>query len=228
MRKYGAYEVPGETTLQHMRPLTAVETQDTAPDADGVLRRGGQAVGVQIDGTAVVGFPTPSKRLEFFSSTMRDWKWADQTLPGYIRSHVHFSNIDPARNEFVLLPTFRLPTLIHTRSGNAKYLNEISHRNPVWIHPQDAERLGIHNGELMRVSTSIGYFVNRAWITEGMKPGVVACSHHLGRWTLHRAQGERWSAAVVEFVRKDGTLLMRQTEPLKPFASSDSDSGRVW
>jgi anaerobic selenocysteine-containing dehydrogenase len=159
---------------------------------------------------------------------MRDWKWADQALPGYIRSHVHFSNIDPARNEFVLLPTFRLPTLIHTRSGNAKYLNEISHRNPVWIHPHDAERLGLRNGELMRVSTSIGYFVNRAWITEGMKPGVVACSHHLGRWTLNRAQGERWSAAVVEFVRKDGTLLIRQTESLKPFTSSDRDSSRIW
>ena len=38
--------------------------------------------------------------------------------------------MDAARGEMVLLPTFRLPTLIHTRSGNAKYLNEISHRNP--------------------------------------------------------------------------------------------------
>jgi anaerobic selenocysteine-containing dehydrogenase len=228
MRKYGAYEVPGETTLQHTRPLTAAETLDTTQDDDGVLRRDAQAVGLQMDGAAVAGFPTPSRRLEFFSSTMRDWKWADQTLPGYIRSHVHFSNIDPAKNEFVLLPTFRLPTLIHTRSGNAKYLNEISHRNPVWIHPEDAERLGLHNGELMRVSTAIGYFVNRAWITEGMKPGVVACSHHLGRWTLHRGQGERWSAAVVEFTRKDGTLLMRQKEALKPFASSDRESGRIW
>ena len=34
----------------------------------------------------------------------------------------------------VLIPTFRLPTLIHTRSGNAKYLNEISNTHPVWIH----------------------------------------------------------------------------------------------
>jgi hypothetical protein len=33
---------------------------------------------------------------------------------------------------------------------------------------------------------------------------------------------------VVEFVRKDGTLLMRQKESLKPFASSDRDSSRIW
>ena len=38
----------------------------------------------------------------------------------------------------LLLPTFRLPTLIHTRSGNAKWLYEISHRNPLWLHPEDA------------------------------------------------------------------------------------------
>ena len=46
------------------------------------------------------------------------------------------SNIDAARGEMLLLPTFRLPTLIHTRCGNAKWLNEISHRNPLWIHPE--------------------------------------------------------------------------------------------
>ena len=32
-----------------------------------------------------------------------------------------------------LLPTFRLPTLIHTRSGNAKWLTELSHTNPIWV-----------------------------------------------------------------------------------------------
>ena len=34
----------------------------------------------------------------------------------------------------VLVPTFRLPTLIHTRSGNAKYLNEISNSHPLWLN----------------------------------------------------------------------------------------------
>jgi anaerobic selenocysteine-containing dehydrogenase len=229
MRKYGAYQVPGETTLQHTRELSGKEQDGATPDADGVLRAAsGQAVGVMVDGKAVAGFPTPSRRLEFYSTTLRDWKWPEFALPGYIRSHVHRSRLQPEKNEFVLVPTFRLPTLIHTRSGNAKWLNEISHRNPVWIHPQDAQRLGVRNGSLLRLSTDIGYFVNRAWVTEGMKPGVVACSHHLGRWTLFRDKGERWSAAQVELDRGDGTWMMRQKEGLKPFESSDPDSGRVW
>ena len=36
----------------------------------------------------------------------------------------------------------------------------------------------------MRVETEIGYFVAKAWITEGIRPGMVACSHHMGRWKL--------------------------------------------
>ncbi len=229
MRKYGAFLVPGEVYNLHERLLGLKEVEGATADADGVLRRSdGQPVGVVVEEKALAGFPTPSRRLEFFSSTMKQWKWPEQALPGYIRSHVHFSNLERGRSEFALVPTFRLPTLIHTRSGNAKWLNEISHRNPVWIHPEDAKRLGLRNNDLVRVTTAIGYFVNRAWITHGIKPGVVACSHHLGRWTLYPGQGERWSAARVELERHNGTLRLRQVEGLKPFESHDPDSRRIW
>ena len=40
--------------------------------------------------------------------------------------------------------------------------------------------MGLETGDLVRVTTEIGHFVNRAWVTEGIAPGVVACSHHLG------------------------------------------------
>ena len=63
----------------------------------------------------------------------------------------------------LLLPNFRLPTLIHTRSANAKWLYEISHKNPVWMHPQDAQRIDVGSGDLVRVETEIGYFVDKVW-----------------------------------------------------------------
>ena len=53
----------------------------------------------------------------------------------------------------LLLPNFRLPTLIHTRSANSKWLYEISHKNPIWMHPEDAVRIGVTTGELVRVTT---------------------------------------------------------------------------
>ena len=159
---------------------------------------------------------------------MVDWGWADQAMPGYIRSHIHPSALARSRGEMVLLPTFRLPTLIHTRSGNAKYLNEISHRNPLWVHTSDAERLGLETGDLVRVTTEIGYFVNRVWATESIAPGIVACSHHLGRWRLHTNEGSRWSTPRVRFLKVEGGTLLRQVEALGPFKSADPDSSRIW
>ena len=55
--------------------------------------------------------------------------------------------------EVPLIPTFRLPVQIHTRSANAKWLDEIAHTNPLWIHPTHAARLGIATGDLVRVET---------------------------------------------------------------------------
>ena len=78
------------------------------------------------------------------------------------------------------------------------------------------------------MTTEIGYFVNRAWVTESIAPGIVACSHHLGRWRLHANEGSRWSTPRVRFSKVEGGTLLRQVEALGPFASADPDSSRIW
>ncbi|MCA8920841.1 MAG: formate dehydrogenase, partial [Planctomycetes bacterium] len=133
--------------------------------------------------------------------------------------------------EIVLVPTFRLPVLIHSRSGNAKWLLEIAHSNPLWLNPKDAAPRGLKAGDLAKVSTRIGSFVLRVWTTEGIKPGVIACSHHLGRWRKEEQKvNNRWSATPVRFERTGNQLLVRRLEPegLRPFASADQDSERLW
>ena len=231
MRKYGAFLVEDQVYHTHEQPLSADELHGARVDpVTKVVVKGGQAVGLEVDGVPRLGFPTPSRRLEFFSRTLKEWKWPEQAVPSYIRSHVHWSKIDRAKGEMVLLPTFRLPTLIHTRSGNAKWLYEISHTNPLWLHPEDAARLAVVTGDLLKVTTAIGYFVDRVWATEAIRPGVIACSHHLGRWRLHRdAGGERWSTALVDLQQVErGKWRMRQREGVRPFASDDPDSARIW
>jgi anaerobic selenocysteine-containing dehydrogenase len=185
---------------------------------------------VEIDGVKMVGFPTPSRKLEFYSKTLKDWKWPEYSIPTYIRSHVHRDNIDLDRGEMLLLPTFRLPTLIHTRSGNAKWLYEISHKNPIWIHTRDAERFSVMTGDLLKVHSEIGYFIDKVWVTEGIRPGVIACSHHLGRWRLKEdSGGERWASALVDLKETGpGKWMMRQIHGIRAFESSDPDSSRVW
>jgi len=175
------------------------------------------------------GFPTPSGKLELYSPTLAEWGFADQAVPGYVRSQVHWDELDFAAGERALLPTFRLPTLIHTRSGNAKWLQELSHTNPLWVHPEDAEALGLANGALARVSTRIGHFVPRVWVTEGIHPGVVACSHHVGRWRLFReVGGQRIASSRVELERRGTTFLLRRKQGVVPHESADPDTGRVF
>ena len=231
MRKYGAFEVARDTYNVHEKPLSAAQRTGAKLDpVTRVVRKDGQAIGVEIDGTAVVGFTTPSRKLEFFSQTLKDWHWPEYAVPTYIKSHVHREHIDQSKGEYVLLPTFRLPTLIHTRAGNAKWLYEISHTNPLWLHPRDAERLELRNGALAKVHTDIGYFVIRVWLTEAIRPGVVACSHHLGRWRLSKdSGGERWSTALADLQQvTPGQWRLRQLQGIEPFASPDPDSDRIW
>ena len=208
MRRYGCYEVPYAGQGRYEKKV--------------------EEGGVELpDGSRRVGFPTPSKKLELWSPTMTEWGWDEHALPGYIRSQVHWSAL--AEGEMVLLPTFRLPTQIHTRSANSKWLNELSHTNPLWIHPPDAERLGIANGELVRVSTRIGHFVVRAWVTEGIRPGVVACSHHMGRWRTHASTGgTHQNSSLVTIERADGCFTIRQKGAAGPYDSPDPDSERIW
>src|SRR5690348_17805183 len=52
-------------------------------------------------------------------------------------------------------------------------LYEISHSNPLWISTEDARRYGFKTGDLVKVRTRIGSFVTRAWVTEGIRPGVL-------------------------------------------------------
>src|SRR5205814_2053306 len=164
MRRHGAFTVKSEVYQQHESRLTDAELEGTRVDeqTQQIIKPqppGDQVIGVLVDGEARRGFNTPSRKLEFYSKTMADWRWPEYKLPAYVRSHVDWRQMNRQENEYVLVPTFRLPTLIHTRSGNAKWLYEISHTNPLWMNPSDAQRLGFVGGELARVSTEIGYFV---------------------------------------------------------------------
>jgi anaerobic selenocysteine-containing dehydrogenase len=165
-----------------------------------------EAIGIEIDGEIMDGFHTLSKKLEFFSEWFAQWKWPEYAVPIYPKNkaerkemihlvtQVHHDYMN-GENEFALNTIFRLPYNIHTRSVNSKHLMEISqNHNPVWIHTSDAARLGIKRGDSIKVTITdtlcgleSGYFIAMAVPTEGTMPGVLACSHHAGRWKLKNA-----------------------------------------
>jgi anaerobic selenocysteine-containing dehydrogenase len=162
---------------------------------------------------------------------MRDWGWNEQAyvLPWTLKSHVHPDNIQRSDGEMLLLPNWRLPTLIHTRSANAKWLVEISHNNPAWLHPSDAARLGVETGDLVRIDTEIGWFVDKVWVTEGIKPGIVAISHHLGRWRLAEDQGvNRGASALATLTEEGDQVTLSVQHGAAAFESTDPDTSRIW
>ena len=246
MRRNGAFEIIRKTGAIYEQTVPGAELEDVREDAFGrVFTRtakppspnvvpvpspdgdadGRRLVGVKIDGEIKRGFPTPSGRLEFFSRTLADWGWGEYATPTYIRSHVHPDNLKP--DQTILISTFRLPVQIHTRSANAKWLNEIAHTNPLWLHTSHAAKLGVRTGDLVRVETEIGYFVVRAWVTEGIKPGIVACSHHMGRWKVHE-NGQKQLMATVRLEHQNDRWGLKRETGAGPYESSDQDTLRIW
>jgi len=175
------------------------------------------------------GWPTPSGKQEFYSETMIEFGYPEHSIPHYRqKSHVHPDNLS-GEDEYCLLPNFRLPQHIHSRSANAKWLVEIAHRNPIWIHPKDARKLGVAEGDLLKIETEIGWFVDKVWVTEGIKPGVVGCSHHIGRWRREQDRGNRFLTNTVEIEdHGDGKMRMKTISGVEPWKSDDPDTNRIW
>jgi anaerobic selenocysteine-containing dehydrogenase len=231
MRKYGVFKVDDVAySKAQEQPLTADAMQGTViDDGTGRIDKDGKPIGVLIDGLPKLGFNTPSRKLEFYSPTLAAWGWAEHAVPKYVPGHVYWRDLKREENEFDLMPNFRLPTLVHTRSP-VKWLYEISHNNPLWISTEDARKLKVEPGDLVKISTGIGSFVTRVWVTEGIRPGVVGMSHHLGRWRLNEdTGGARNATALVKIAKTaDGVYEMRQVHGARPFDSKDPDSGRIW
>ncbi|HEY7699203.1 MAG TPA: molybdopterin-dependent oxidoreductase, partial [Vicinamibacteria bacterium] len=115
MRRYGAFEVSKSAGPLHEQEVPVEELEDLRVDSRGRAYTrslkptpvnivpqptpGGDAdgrrpVGVEIDRRVVRGFPTPSGKLEFYSSTLAAWGWPEHALPGYIKSQIHPDNLE--------------------------------------------------------------------------------------------------------------------------------------
>ena len=115
------------------------------------------------------GFPTPSGKIELATPV-----WSENPR------HAAMDE-----GSFVLA-TFKVAYHTLSMTGNLKYLAEIWHSNPLWINREKARELGIEDGELVRLTSDVGYLVTRAWPTQGIHPRVVGVSTSVGRTAYGR------------------------------------------
>ncbi|MDH5749072.1 MAG: hypothetical protein OEY85_07155, partial [Rhodospirillales bacterium] len=110
------------------------------------------------------GFATPSGKIEI-------------ATPSWQENPRHATM---AAQEFVLA-TFKVAYHTLSMTSNLKYLAELWHSNPLWINKEVAFKLGIGDGEFVRITSEAGYMVTRAWLTQGIHPRVVGISTSVGR-----------------------------------------------
>ena len=92
----------------------------------------------------------------------------------------------------LVLTTFKVNVQTHSRTQNCKWLTEIYHDNPGWINPATADKLGIKEGDAIRVKSAVGEIKTNARVTPAVVPGVIAISFHCGHWEYGRyASGKK-------------------------------------
>ncbi|RQW01884.1 hypothetical protein EH223_13900 [candidate division KSB1 bacterium] len=89
---------------------------------------------------------------------------------------------DSVTDEIVLVTFSR--NIVSSQLANCKYLAEIAHDNPLWIHPAAAEKQGIKNGDRVKLLTSVREIEAKVRLTESIHPHAVAIARDFGHWAV--------------------------------------------
>lgn len=113
--------------------------------------------------------------LEFYSELLK--AKGQPVFPTYTPIPEH----EKMEKDELVLTTFKVAVHTHSRTAHCKWLAEIYHDNPGWMNPATAAERGIKDGDEIRVFNKIGEMKTRVRVTEGIIPGIIAISHHVGR-----------------------------------------------
>lgn len=172
------------------------------------------AIGVMHNGKARRGFATPSRRFQVFSQDVADAAKAlafpepyGAGMPGWFA----VPSIEAMGPDHLHLVTFKWNVHTQGRTASQKYLSEIVHHNPLWMHTSAAEKRGLKTGDLVELTTwrgaahaykhatgkpgdMVGKVVVPVYVTEGIHPRVIAMSNSLGHFAHGRAANGRRGA----------------------------------
>ena len=186
----------------HKTTLSAADMAGASISADGAIVKGGKTIGRRIRGKNYAGFGTGNRLINVYKEVFL--KWGFDPMPTYKR--------DPRKDEMasdeLYLTTYKVNVHTQSRTASLKYLAEIYHKNPAWINPKTARKLGIKDGDLIRIESKLGHMVTRAHVTEGVHPEVVsvstACGHTAyGRFAQlkHKEKKAGWATSDSDDIR---------------------------
>jgi anaerobic selenocysteine-containing dehydrogenase len=126
------------------------------------------------------GFPTPTGKIELFSTIMKGWGY--DPLPGYRETPESPVSKPEMVKEYpyILITGARCPVFYTSEHRMIPWLREIFPDPIVEIHPETAEKLGIQDRQWVFIESPRGRIKQRALLTTGIDPGVVAAQY--GWW----------------------------------------------
>ncbi|HYF96379.1 MAG TPA: molybdopterin-dependent oxidoreductase [Symbiobacteriaceae bacterium] len=136
------------------------------------------AVGIKLeDGKVYKGWNTGHKKIGLFSE-----KWEKQFpgmgLPVWAQS----TTVAEAKEGELILFQYKFATMTHSRTSNCKWLSELRHDNPILMNPADARKLGLKDGDKVKVTSKTNAKVFTLQVTEGVMPGTAGNGWGPGHW----------------------------------------------
>jgi len=145
------------------------------------------------------GFSTPTRKLELYSTVLEEMDY--DPLPKYRETpESPVSKPEMAKQyPYILITGARIPVFFHSEYRMIPWLREI-HPDPiVEIHPQLAQHHGIKDGDWVYIESPRGKVKQRARLTTGINPGVVAAQH--GWWFPEMKEpGHGWDISNINIL----------------------------
>ena len=178
MKKHGVWVPPGAKPFFGNHDQEVDVSGADLDEKTGVYSKGGKYVAQKIGDKAYAGFGggmIRSGMCEFYQEAMVEKGLP--AFPGFTPTPEHVA----MGKDDLILTTFKVAAQTHSRTSVSKLLSELYHDNPGWMNPKTAAERGIKDGDAIKVKSEIGEITTHVKVTEGIIPGVIAISHHVGR-----------------------------------------------
>jgi len=145
---------------------------------------------------------TDSGKIEIYSKRIAGYGYADcPPHPMWLAPVEWYGNAEPGQLEVLSAhPAHRLHSQLSYSDLRERYA--VAGREPITLHPQDAQARGIVAGDVVRVWNGRGQVLAGAVVTEGIRAGVI-CIHEGGWPDLDPAAGGICKNGAVNVLTRD-------------------------
>jgi anaerobic selenocysteine-containing dehydrogenase len=121
------------------------------------------------------GFKTPSHKVEFYCERLKEW--GHDPLPiFYEPPETPYSAPEMLKEYPYILTTWHSEVYHHSDNRQIKSIRDIEPVPIMEIHPTEAAKLGIKDGDWAYIENKRGRIKQKVKVTDGIDPRVVACS----------------------------------------------------